>query len=239
MTGFLASVSSLQEARVVLAAGVDIIDLKQPENGALGAVSGDVISEVVDFIDGRRMVSATVGDLVADADIVCPVVEWTAACGVDIVKVGLFDGGDQKEYLLRAIGDTATGKVKIVIVAFADRGPDLGLLDHIAEAGIAGVMLDTADKRNGTLCNHASTAQLREFVGRAKALGLMTGLAGSLCLDDVPPLLDLAPDYLGFRGALCRRGERLDTIDSTAVRAVRSAIPAKHVTAMSEEISTG
>ena len=33
--------------------------------------------------------------------------------------------------------------------------------------------------------------------------GLLTGLAGSLEAADVPRLLLLAPDYLGFRGALC------------------------------------
>ena len=38
MTGMLASVNSVAESLLVLSAGVDIIDLKQPALGALGAL---------------------------------------------------------------------------------------------------------------------------------------------------------------------------------------------------------
>ncbi|MGZ8193906.1 MAG: (5-formylfuran-3-yl)methyl phosphate synthase, partial [Methylobacter sp.] len=38
MTGMLASVNSVAEALLVLGANVDIIDLKQPAFGALGAL---------------------------------------------------------------------------------------------------------------------------------------------------------------------------------------------------------
>jgi (5-formylfuran-3-yl)methyl phosphate synthase len=55
----------------------------------------------------------------------------------------------------------------------------------------------------------------------------MSGLAGSLRLADVAPLLALAPDYLGFRGALCEAG-RTSVIDPERVRAVRAAIDRDH-----------
>lgn len=41
----------------------------------------------------------------------------------------------------------------------------------------------------------------------------------------VPQLLALSPDILGFRGGLCRQGERTSEIDAEAVRAVRRIIP--------------
>ena len=50
MIRMLASVRDLDEARIVFDAGVDLIDLKQPADGALGALPPEVISEVVGFV---------------------------------------------------------------------------------------------------------------------------------------------------------------------------------------------
>ena len=44
MTGMLASVATLKEAKIVLDQKVDIIDLKNPKLGALGALDQKVIS---------------------------------------------------------------------------------------------------------------------------------------------------------------------------------------------------
>ena len=87
-------------------------------------------------------------------------------------------------------------------------------------------MLDTADKASGPLRRALPDAEIAEFVRRARALGLMTGLAGSLKLGDVAPLAAMAPDYLGFRGALCQ-GARTGRIDPAAVARVRSALGSK------------
>ncbi|MGH8473542.1 MAG: (5-formylfuran-3-yl)methyl phosphate synthase, partial [Gammaproteobacteria bacterium] len=45
MTGFLASVASVQEARVVLEAGADVVDLKAPAQGVLGALPVAILRE--------------------------------------------------------------------------------------------------------------------------------------------------------------------------------------------------
>ena len=84
-------------------------------------------------------------------------------------------------------------------------------------------MLDTADKRGGGLRRHRSDAALGGFVRKARALGLLAGLAGSLAAADIPPLLGLRPDYLGFRGALCRDG-RAGALDPAAFATVRRAM---------------
>ncbi|MGZ8935852.1 MAG: (5-formylfuran-3-yl)methyl phosphate synthase, partial [Methylobacter sp.] len=62
MTGMLASVNNLKEAALVLSANVDIIDLKQPALGALGALETDSVKKIVTWVDGRCPVSATIGD---------------------------------------------------------------------------------------------------------------------------------------------------------------------------------
>jgi uncharacterized protein (UPF0264 family) len=63
------------------------------------------------------------------------------------------------------------------------------------------------------------------FVATARLNGLLTGLAGSLGLADIPPLAALGPDYLGFRGALCSGG-RESALDPAALAAVRAALDA-------------
>ena len=85
-------------------------------------------------------------------------------------------------------------------------------------------MLDTADKSKGNLRTHMREKEIKEFVEQAKSYGLLTGLAGSLSIGDIAPLLELAPDYLGFSGALCQDNCRTQLIDSSAVRKVRSLV---------------
>jgi dihydroneopterin aldolase len=68
-------------------------------------------------------------------------------------------------------------------------------------------------------------ATLRGFVGGCREHGLMAGLAGSLEAPDVPRLLLLEPDYLGFRGALCVGRNRTASIDPEAIAIIRELIP--------------
>jgi uncharacterized protein (UPF0264 family) len=225
VTRMLASVRSVDEARVALAGGADVIDLKEPLAGPLGAVPASVAAEVVRLVDGRAPVSAAVGDLPASPALLRAAVEQMAATGVSFVKVGLFGRGPFDAYL-EGLAPLARLGVAMVAVLFADCGPDFGLLGSIAAAGFQGVMLDTADKRGAGLRTHLSDEMSGEFVRRARRLRLFAGLAGSLTADDIVPLLRLRPDYLGFRGALCVGQARGSALDPDAVAAVRRRIPA-------------
>jgi uncharacterized protein (UPF0264 family) len=225
MTQFLASVRSREEAAIALEGGADIIDLKDPAKGALGALDPARSREIVRFMAGRRPLSATVGDLRGCHDRVREAVARTAALGVDFVKVGLFDAGIARGRLIARLAPLAEQGVRLVAVLFADRDGDPDCLDALGEAGFAGAMLDTAEKSGGNLRCRRSRGELRRFIAAAHAAGLFCGLAGSLRIDDVAPLLGLEPDYLGFRGSLCG-GARTTGLDAAAVRAVRARIPA-------------
>ena len=234
MTQMLASVTSVEEALLALELGADIIDLKNPHDGALGALPLATLASIVIAIDGRRTVSATIGDAPDDAARIAQKVVATAATGVDIVKIGIATSRSQltfwqgKADLAGPRPATGAGpepaSTRLVAVLFADKAFDLAWIDALAERGFYGVMLDTADKRAGGLRSHCDDAQLRNFVQRAHSKHLMCGLAGSLRLDDIAPLLALSPDYLGFRGALCRNTSRTDQLDADAFRAVRARI---------------
>lgn len=225
VTGFLASVASVQEAGVVLAAGADVVDLKAPAQGVLGALPLAVVREAVGFVAGRRTVSAATGDLPPDPAIVREAVRVVRAAGVDIVKVGLFGPARRRE-VLRALGAEARAGTTIVVVLFADREADLTRdLAEIARQGLHGVMLDTCDKAGRGLRACRRDEALSRFVVVARGLGLLTGLAGSLRAADIGPLLALLPDYLGFRGALCGDRGREGGIDPGAVLDIRTRIP--------------
>jgi dihydroneopterin aldolase len=220
MTAMLASVTGPEEAKIALTAGADIIDLKDPNAGVLGALPASAIHASVRTINARRPTSATVGDLPADPETLVAAVAVTAKTGVDFVKVGFFSESDLSPCIQSLQSQTATG-VRLVAVLFADLAPDLRILPALAKAGFSGVMLDTADKQRGGLREHMLHKHLAGFVRQAKRLGLLTGLAGSLRLEDIPALVSLKPDYLGFRSALCCRGQRTNQLDINAIKSIR------------------
>ena len=230
MTGMLASVSNLNEAKIALHANVDIIDLKDPTHGALGAVTTEIAQEVVKFVSGQCLVSATIGDLPMHATLIGKAISTMASTDVDIIKVGVFDKltdeviASLKEQAINGAKGFNGKKFTIVIVFFVDKGLDLEKMSDLAKAGIRGVMLDTADKTKGNLRTHMEDDEIKNFVIQSKSYGLLAGLAGSLKASDIAPLLELEPDYLGFRGALCQDDSRIQALNSSSVRNIRSLI---------------
>ncbi len=224
MTRMLGSVRNVAEASMLLHAGVDIIDIKEPAEGALGAVPLAVTSDIVRSLQGHCISSATIGDLPMQANTISTAITATQTTGVDIIKVGIFSRDLSAEILPVLASHTARG-IDIVLVFFADRLPDKINFRSLAGCGIYGAMLDTADKQAGSLRTIMDHASLKGFVDAARAAGLKTGLAGSLQAIDIPPLLGLQADYLGFRGALCRQQDRISQLDSDAVSRVRGMIP--------------
>nr|WP_210345417.1 (5-formylfuran-3-yl)methyl phosphate synthase [Jiella flava] len=206
----MASVTGPEEATIALAGGADIIDLKDPAQGALGAVAPAILSATLREIAGRRPVSAVAGDLPMQP---AAVIDAVAARGqADFVKIGLFPAPRAERLAVIDALASLAETVRLVAVFFADGDPDFGLLEALAAAGFYGAMIDTMGKGGDGLLSTLSLPALSRFVSRARAFNLVTGLAGSLEPPDVPRLLPLRPDYLGFRGALTRgaRGERID-----------------------------
>lgn len=223
MTQFLASVRDVSEAAIALAAGADIIDLKEPSRGALGAVEPAIVKAALQHIAGRARVSATAGDLPMRAETVRERVAAIAACGVDYVKLGLRPEGDPQD-CLQILGAPELA-ARLILVLFADRLPDFDAVAAASRMGAAGIMLDTAGKGGGSLLDHMPPEALARFVAGARQHGLTVGLAGSLRREHVPALLALEPDLLGFRGALCHDGVRGGALDPVACRALRALIP--------------
>src|SRR5689334_18262296 len=223
MTLLLASVTGPEEAETADRHGVDIVDLKDSRSGAFTAVTPDIVAATLAAIDRRRPVSAVAGELAMEPDRVVRAVTALADAGVDYVKLALL-AEPRREDCIRALSALAR-RVKLVGVMFADHGFDDALVPLMASSGFAGAMLDTARKSGGRLLDHVSVAALGGFVDACRQHGLMSGLAGSLEAPDVPRLLLLVPDVLGFRGALCGDNDRAGRIDPAAVDIIRALIP--------------
>ena len=223
MTGLLASVNSLEEALIVLNSDVDIIDLKQPELGALGALDTQLVSRIVDTVAAKKTLSATVGDLPMQADIIFNAVQAMAETGVDYIKIGFFPSGDWQAVITKLSTLTAQ-PLKLIAVLFADQQADVKTVHLLANAGFSGVMLDTMNKANGSLTEVMPLADIQHFVTLAKQHNLLCGLAGSLRASDISTLLPLEADYLGFRGALCMQQQRVQGIDIEALKMITDRV---------------
>lgn len=231
MTALLASVRNVEEACAAADAGADLIDLKEPRDGALGGVAVADVRIIVQCLRARwrtRPISATIGDLpmAARQDMTARVAA-VGATGVDYVKVGIISDGprahapDSAGRL--ALAHLASLPERTVPVLLCDQGIDVGLVEDAVRYGFPGVMFDTADKSGRTLfdCVDAETlARMIEFVRRS---GALTGVAGALRLTDVPAIVALAPDFAGFRTALCSGG-RTGVLDAGKVSALRAAL---------------
>lgn len=222
MTGMLASVNSLEEAELVMEAKADIIDLKEPKAGSLGSLSIELVKEILTVVKGKCLTSATIGDLPMEPELICFATQAMAETGVDYVKIGIFPNGD-----LSAVLDNLSSiaiQFQLIAVLFADRHPDLKIIDKIKAANFSGVMLDTLDKSKGSLTRIMSLSEIARFVNYAKSLQLICGLAGSLRTEDISLLLPLQPGYLGFRGALCDKHDRKGQINVCEVQKIRKTI---------------
>ena len=219
----LASVRTRDEAIAAAAAGADLIDLKEPRSGALGALPLPQIAAIVAALRARwpaLPVSATIGDLPRDgAQWMAQRVTEVAATGVDYVKVGI-ERSPQAAALLEQLAVLPGTRVPVLL---ADRGLDMSLVQLACDLAFPVVMVDTADKHAGSLFDCVDRVDLQRLLRIVRDRGLRAGLAGSLRLAHVPLLRELAPDIAGFRGALCA-GARTDRLDPVKAKALRAAL---------------
>ena len=222
MTRLLASVRDPREAELAMRGGADWIDIKDPDAGALGAARDEVIVDIIRAVAQRHPVSATIGDSWDDPVLIADQVAHFSAFGLDYIKIGVRARNMRRE-LHAAVRAACTNRVPIIAVCMAEAAPAASDLAALAAAGVAGVMLDTAEKSGPGLTVLHDRLHLAAFVAEARALGLLSGLAGQLRVGDIPAVYAAGADYLGFRGALCA-GQRTDAIGEAAVRRVRAAL---------------
>lgn len=212
----LVSVADHAEAIEALQTDIDILDLKNPDEGALGALPLEEVRLILQSNNGCKQTSATIGDVPMQPELVAERVRRMLATGVDIVKIGFFNNQGHEACIDAMAAFTAQG-AKLVAVLFADSRPNLKLLPKLKSAGFYGVMLDTAHKDGRHLLDHIWLDDLHAFVAQARGLGLQSGLAGSLRAQHIEALVPVGADYLGFRGGICEGFERRNKVSRNKI----------------------
>ncbi len=223
MTRLLVSVRSVAEAALAVQGGADFIDLKEPSDGALGGLPIATIAAVVEALRMRGVslpISATIGDLpMRDLDRVMRQVEAVGACAVTYVKVGI-ERVPEAAAVLDALAASAHAVVPVFI---ADHGLDAAHLAQACRLGFPGLMVDTADKAAGSVFDVMAVDKVRRFIAQARAAGALAGIAGALRLAHLPQVRALAPDFAGFRSAVCAHDRRGD-LDLDRLRGLVAAM---------------
>jgi uncharacterized protein (UPF0264 family) len=222
----LISVVDAAEALVAAAAGADVIDVKDPSRGALGAASPAVVRGVRQATPGRLPVSVALGDGPFTPGDAARAAAEGAATGAAFVKLGLRQSTPRVAgAFLEAARTSLPEPVKLVAAGFADFARagaphPLDLPGLAAAAGAQGCLIDTAVKDGRGLFHWLDDAQLTAFVEACRAHGLFTALAGSLRTEDLGRLARIGPDLVGVRGAVCA-GDRVGgRVDADRVRAL-------------------
>ena len=207
-----------KEALEAITGGADIIDVKNPIEGALGANYPWVIKNIKLLTPRPIEVSCTIGDVPNLPGTVSLAALGAASLGVDYIKVGLFGVKTVEEaiFLLeqakKAVKDF-NPLIKIVATGYADAKKvgtlDPSLIPEIAyQSKIDIAMLDTATKDGTNLFSHQNDKQLKTFVDSSHSYGLQVALAGALRKQDLRSVYALGADIVGLRGAACTSSDR-------------------------------
>jgi (5-formylfuran-3-yl)methyl phosphate synthase len=225
----LVSVVNEGEAIEAVKGGADIIDVKNPREGSLGAHFPWVVKGVKEATTTSVKVSCTLGDSPNLPGSMSLAALGAATTGVDYIKTGLYAVKSKSEaiYLMRNIVKAAKGynqSIAVVATGYAD-AVRVGAVNplfvpeiaHRAEADVA--MLDTAVKDGSSMFSFLSAQQLKRFVKNAHDHNLDVGFAGSLKGNDLEKSYSLGADIFGVRAAACTSGNRVrGRIDCGKVR---------------------
>lgn len=214
----LISPINTEEALEAIEGGADIVDVKNPKEGSLGASFPWIIKSVREMTPKDMLVSATLGDVPYKPGTVSLAAMGALVSGADYIKVGLYGTSNYDEALevmenvVRTVRENSSDAV-VVASGYAD-AHRVGAISPMeipkvaADAGADLAMLDTAVKDGKTLFDFMDMDDLQKFVNEIHDYGLKSALAGSVKKDQLKPLYDINCDVVGVRGAACVGGDR-------------------------------
>ncbi len=213
MIRVLVSPSNVEEALECIRGGASIVDVKNPNEGSLGANFPWVIKEIVKITKSHgKEVSATIGDL-DKAGTASLAGFGIANLGVDYIKVGLFVSRIEKarEILKNVVRAVKDFDVKVVGACYADWTraktiPPLTLPEMASDVDADGIMIDTALKDGRSTFDFMSFEDISEFIDRGHENGVFCALAGGLSWEHIESVKRLKPDIIGVRTMVCENG---------------------------------
>ena len=219
------------EAEAAMAGGADILDVKNPREGSLGANFPWVIRSVAEVAAGRVPVSATIGDFDFKPGTASLAALGAAFSGADYIKVGLLKIRDRDEAaemlrpLVRSVKEF-DDKKKLVAAAYSDASrvgsiSPMDLPEVAAECGADVVMVDTAIKDGKSTFEFMTESEISDFIALGHDLGMEVAIAGTIKFADLALLKRVDPEIIGVRGAVCG-GDRTGEIKEELVRRMKA-----------------
>ncbi len=214
----LVSAINLKEAKEATLGGADILDVKNPKEGSLGANFPWIIKEISEYANDGTIVSATIGDVPYKPGTVSLAALGSVVSGSDYVKVGLYGtkNYDEALELMEAVVRTINeydSNITVVSCGYADASKIGSVLPEdipqvAKDSGSDLAMLDTYVKDGHKLTDYMNREELKNFVETSHKNGLKVALAGSVDKSDVPLLKSIGCDIMGVRGCVCTMGDR-------------------------------
>lgn len=224
MTALQVTVTTADEARAAVAAGVTMIYAAAE---TASAVSLSELQAILAAAGERAEVVAAAGGL-ADGDLTDFVATGVTALALPVPQ------GDAGAALLARVGRSLAGSVGLIAAFPPEAGPDFELLPVAAIAGFSGVWLSASETNDG-LIKAIKLADIARFIASARRSKLTVGLSGGLRVVDVGTLLPLRPDHLGFRAAVSEDEDPAKPLDPARIRAVAAAFAIHSVRPESDE----
>ena len=224
-TNLLVSLKSLEEITGEVLRNVDIIDLKDPEKGSIGAWSEKKIFEAVKIISKKKLISATLGD-VKDIEEIIDKIKVFDNYKLDFIKFGIFSENIEELNILFGLINKVKIKTELVCVAFVENFCVLNYLEKnlylIKKSGINFLLLDTGLKSRGSLLSYCKINFLKKFILKCESNGIYIGLAGRLGVEQIKKLLKLEPFIIGMRSVVCCDSNRNLLISEEKVKKISS-----------------
>lgn len=213
----LISVRSDQEMDAAIAGGADIVDLKEPRNGALAPTTVQLWRSAADRVgDAEGLVlSAALGESSQAVDVAS-----SLPIGFRFAKVGpsQCDSAIAIQRLWTEVRQLLDPSIELVAVAYADHQaseclqPE-SIFSLAAEFGLSRCLIDTYVKDGRSTIDHLGLGGVARLSEISRQKRIWWALAGSIRLDDVIGLTqqmkqaDITPPHCyGVRGDVCDNG---------------------------------
>lgn len=224
----LVSVRSVQEAEIALDAGVDLVDIKEPAHGSMGAASSETINAIVEFTGNRCPLSAASGELIDES---ANLIELQ----LDYLKWGLAQcsHGVNWQQRLEQLLDRCKNSSTVVPVAYADAElaqspPVVEVLEWACKYPGSTLLIDTWQKGKKNLLDWLTLRELATILEKCRQAEVQIALAGSLTIIVIRELIqnNIVPDWFAVRGAACEHGTRTSQITLERIRELQRIIRA-------------
>jgi uncharacterized protein (UPF0264 family) len=194
----------------------------------LGAAHQTVWHDVCRVVQGRRPLSVALGELLEFT----PLGHAAFPADVQFAKLGLAGCARQQDWISlwsKAIETLPDGVAPVAVIyadaAVAHAPTPHAILQQALILGCRVVLVDTFQKTGGDLFEVMQGGELRTVVKYARTCGLTVVLGGSLNEQSMRDALQLDPDFVAFRGAVCR-GPRTGSVDRFLVRKLAEQLAA-------------